>query len=445
LGGITPSFHQITGEAAGKDSLLKKPKIFYGYWILAACFLFLAIGVGCSQVSFSFFIKPLQAAMGWSRTEIMAALTIYILLMGINGPLAGSLVDRYGARKVIPVGALLVATGFVLLSQMNGLKQYYLGYAFIGIGSTGIGPVTLTSLMSHWFIKRRGTAIGIMSTGMGIGGIIFAPFVAIYLIPHLGWSHAYLVLAAILGGLIIPLSLLVIKSKPTELGLSPDGMATYEIANVAEASTSAAEGLSLKMAVATPAFWLLAGSVILNHTHMGVSQSVVPHLGDIGFPVGIAASAISTTSIMSTAGMFFFGWLCDKIPVKIAYIIGLVLIVMGILVLVNIEAGSPVWMVWLYAVVFGFGVSSWMTTMSILTSTTFGLASYGAIFGMLSLFQNMGGSIGPLLAGYLYDSMNTYYWAFIIIMAMVVLAMPLVLAVRRPLVVSKSRSAASQL
>jgi MFS family permease len=165
---------------------------------------------------------------------------------------------------------------------------------------------------------------------------------------------------------------------------------------------------------------------------MGVAQSVAPHLDDVGFPVAIAASAISTTAIMGTLGMFFFGWLCDKMPVKFVYIIGLVLMVMGILVLINIDAGSPVWMIWLYAVAFGLGSSSWMSTMSMLTSTTFGLASYGAIFGMLSFFQNIGGSSGSLLAGYLFDTMNTYYWAFIIIMVMIVLAMPLVLAVRRP-------------
>jgi MFS family permease len=411
---------------------LKKQKFFYGYRILAVCFLCLAIGVGCSQVSFGFFVKPLQATMGWNRTEIMTALTIYILLMGINGPLAGRLVDRYGARKIIPLGALLVATGFIILSQMNGLGLYYAGYALIGIGSTGIGPVTLTSVVSRWFVKRRGMAIGIMSMGMGIGGIIFAPLVAVFLIPNFDLSHSYLALGLILGGLIIPLSLLVIRSKPADLGVFPDGIEAKVTAKAAGNSAQIPQGLSVKMALATPVFWLLAASVVLNHTHMGISQSVAPYLDDVGFPVGIAASAISTTAVMSTIGMFFFGWLCDRIPVKFVYVIGLVLMTMGILALINIDADSPVWMIWLYAIVFGLGASSWMSTMSMLTSTTFGLASYGAIFGMLSLFQNIGGSAGSLLAGYLYDTMHTYHWAFIIIMTMIMLAMPIVLAVRRP-------------
>jgi MFS family permease len=411
---------------------LKKPKIFYGYWILAACFLFFILGVGSTQVSFSFFVKPLQAAMGWGRTEIMAAVTIYILLMGLNAPLAGRLVDRYGARKVIPVGAAFVTAGFIFLSRMTSLVHYYIGYILIGIGSTGIGPVVLTSVVSHWFVKRRGMAIGIMSMGMGAGGIIFAPFVAVFLIPNLDWNNAYLALGLLLGGLIIPISILVIRSRPADKGLLPDGMDSSESAETFEKSRAPDEGLSLKMALATPAFWLLAGSVVLNHSHIGISQSVVPHLGDIGFPTAIAASAISTTSVMSTIGMFFFGWLCDKLPAKFVYIFGLLLLVSGIFVMINLEANSPVWMVWLYAVLFGFGVSSWMTTMSMLTSTTFGLASYGSIFGMVSLFQNFGGSMGPLLAGYVYDSTNSYYWSFIIIMSFIFLAMPLALLVRRP-------------
>ena len=165
---------------------------------------------------------------------------------------------------------------------------------------------------------------------------------------------------------------------------------------------------------------------------MGILQSQVPHLSDIGFPVAIAASVISIGSTMSTAGMFFFGWLCDKIPAKFASVIGLGLMAGGILIFINIDARSPMWMIWLYAIILGFGIGSWLPTMSMLTSTSFGLAAYGAIFGTLSFFQSLGAAIGPLIAGYLYDSMNTYHWAFIVILAMMVLAMPLVLAVRRP-------------
>ncbi|OGO21875.1 MAG: hypothetical protein A2144_04785 [Chloroflexi bacterium RBG_16_50_9] len=411
---------------------MKKPRIFYGYWILAACFFITACGVGCSYLSFSFFVTPLQAAMGWSRGEIMAAFTIFLMCMGTSGTLAGRMVDRYGARKVIPVGAFVITIGLAVLSRMDSLWQYYIIYAVIGISSAAIGIVTLSCVVSHWFSKRRGMAIGIMSMGVGASGVIFAPLIAVILLPNLGWSHTYLALAAIFGAVAIPLSLFVIKNKPADLGLFPDGMEAHDTVSIAAASAAAAEGSSLKTALATPAFWLIASSVILTHAHAGISQSVVPHLGDLGFPAGIAASTISITSITSTSSMFFFGWLCDRIPVKFACVIGLGAMALGILILINVEPESPVWMVWLYAVIFGFGMGSWMPTMSMLTSTSFGLASYGAIFGMMTLFQNLGGAGGPLLAGYLFDVMNTYHWAFIIILGLVLLAVPLVMLVRRP-------------
>lgn len=390
------------------------------------------IGSGCSILSFSLFVTPLATDMGWSRAEIMAAFTILLACMSLMAPFTGRLIDRYGARKVISLGALLAIIGLVLLSQMNSLWHYYAGYVVIGIGVTGTSQVTTSCVISHWFVKRRGMAIGIVAMGMGVSGIVFAPLVGIYLIPNWGWSNAYLSLAVIVGGLIIPLSLFVIRTRPADLNLLPDGMESFETANMDEVRVTSSEGLSLKMALSTSAFWLIATSYLLNCTHMGMLQNQVPHLCDIGFPIGIAATTMSITASMSTAGTFFFGWLCDKISPKFASVVGLCLIALGILIFTRVEAGSPVWRVWLYAIILGSGLGSWMPTMSLLASSSFGLASYGAIFGMLSLFQGIGAAMSPLLVGYLYDCMDTYHWAFIIILAMVVLAIPFVLAVRRP-------------
>jgi MFS family permease len=411
---------------------LKKPRVFYGYWVLAACFIFCNVVTGCSSVVFSFFVTHLETDMGWSRAGIMVAFTVLLVCSSITAPFAGRLIERFGARVVISLGALLAGLGFVLLSQMHNLWQYYIGYAVVGIGLTGVGHVTSSYVVSQWFNKRRGLAIGIMSMGIGFGGIVYAPLIGAYVLPNFGWSNAYLVLGAIAGGLVIPLSLFVIRTKPADLGLFPDGIAASETATIAKATTSAAEGLSLKMALATPAFWLISASLFFNHNHVGIFQNQVPHLEDMGFTVSIIAPAISIGSLVTTSSMFFFGWLCDRMSAKFASVIGLCLIALGIILFMNIEAGSPVWFIWLYIIVLGLGVGSWMPTMSMLTSTTFGVASYGAIFGMMSVFQQLGAATGPLLAGYLYDAMHTYSLAFIIILAMVVLAMPLVLAVRRP-------------
>jgi MFS family permease len=390
------------------------------------------VSIGCGHVSSSLFVKPLETAMGWSRTELMAGFTVYLAFTAITAPLAGRMVDRYGARVVISLGALLAGIGLALLSQMNSLWHYYAGYAILGTGLSAVGQVSSSYVVSQWFSRRRGRAIGIMSMGIGFSGIVFPPLVGVYLIPHFGWSSTYLFLLMITVGLTVPLSLFVIRTRPAELGLFPDGMEAPESVITTDAKPLPSEGLSPKMALATPAFWLIAASVTLTHTHLGIVQNQIPHFDDIGFPVSIAASAFSITAALSAFGTFFFGWLCDRIPAKFASAIGLGLMALGISIFINVDAGSPTGLIWLYASVLGLGMGNWMPTMSMLTSTTFGLASYGAIFGTMSFFQNFGAATSPLVAGYLYDSMGTYHWAFIIILALIVLAIPLVLAVRRP-------------
>jgi MFS family permease len=418
--------------------LLKKPGAFHGYWILAACFVFCTVSSGSALAAFSFILKPLETDMGWNRTEMMAAFTVLLISMALTGPLVGWLAGRYGARGVISLGALLEAGGLVLLSQLQSLWQYYIGYAIVGVGVSAASQITTTFVVSQWFIRRRGLAIGIMSTGLCIPGIVYSFLVGVYLIPHFGWSTTYLVLAANVAVLIIPLALLIIRDKPSDMGLFPDGADGAPSLPVnkfpaAAASLSSSTGLSSKMALVTPAFWLMAAAFLLLSTHAAIGQTQTPYLDDMGFSVGIAAMSFSFSSAGSTFGMFFFGWLCDKIRVKFVTVIGLCILALGVVIFINIRTGSPVWMVWLYGIVFGFGAGCWLPTMSMLTSTTFGLSSYGAIFGMVSFFQSLGAGAGPFMAGAVYDATGTFRWAYILILVLVVLAIPIVLAIRRPL------------
>jgi len=144
------------------------------------------------------------------------------------------------------------------------------------------------------------------------------------------------------------------------------------------------------------------------------------------------ATALGTVGLMSAVGKFGFGWLCDRIPPKYACSIGLGLQAMGIITLMNVEPTSPEAMIWLYAIVIGLGAGSWLPTMSMLTSTSFGLASYGVIFGIVDLARSIGVATGPLMAGYLYDITSSYRWAFAIFLALNVIALPAILVLRRP-------------
>ena len=189
----------------------------------------------------------------------------------------------------------------------------------------------------------------------------------------------------------------------------------------------------LKMALATPAFWLIVICFLLNDfSHVGVIQSQVPYLDDIGFPVAMATTALGGVGLGSAIGKFGFGWLCDRIQPKYACAIGLVFQVVAIIVIMNVTSSSSLALIWLYTTTMGLGGGSWLPTSSMLTSTNFGLADYGSIFGLVTLSVMVGSATGPLMAGYMYDIMNTYQWAFIIFLVLYIISIPTILAVRRP-------------
>ena len=415
-----------------KPHITKKPKLFYGYWIVAATFFCAFIYSGVGFYAFSLFVKSLQSDFDWSRAGIMAALTILFLITGASSPFIGRVVDRYGARKVMAAGAFVVGLGFALLSLMNSLWHLYGGYIVIGVGMAAVGMVPSTTVISNWFEKRRGTAIGIMSAGIGAGGLVLAPLIGGYFIPNFGWRASYLVLAALVW-ILVPLILLVIRTKPADVGLHPDGDQDPESVTESEASPLATEGLNLKMALATFGFWLISVSFLAHgFSEVGILQSQVPFLEDIGFSSVLAAGALGFVGLWSTIGKFGFGWLCDQIPAKYACCIGLGVQLVGTIMLMSLRADSPQIIIWLYATVMGLGVGSWLPAMSIIVSTNFGLASYGAIFGMVAFIQSIGAATGPFTAGYIYDTTGSYHWAFIAFIISYLVAVLTILPVRRP-------------
>ena len=295
---------------------MKTSKIFYGYWVLVACYVINVISAGCGPISFSFFITSLEESLGWSRTEIMTAFTFFFVFTAISGPFAGRMVHRYGARKVISLGCLIACAGYILLSQTNSHWQFYFGYSLVGAGVASTGPVITTLVISNWFVRRRGSAIGILSMGPGTAGLLFTPIVIIYLLPTLGWSNTYLVFAAITGGLGIPLSALAIRTEPSDMREVPDGKANISISDIDAESVLKTGGITLKNALSTQAFWMVGLAIFFISTHMGVMQSQIPHLEDLGFGAGIVASTMSIVAVASALGPLLFGWLSDKIKIK---------------------------------------------------------------------------------------------------------------------------------
>ncbi len=416
----------------GNSGASKSHGIFYGNWILLAAFYFAFIALGCGFYAFSLFVVPIEADLGWDRGRIMVALTLSFLASGLTGPFVGRIVDRYGPQKVIATGGLVGVMGYILAGLVNEVWQFYGSFIINGVAMAGVGTVPTTAVISKWFKKRRGTAIGIMSAGVGAGGLVMSPLLGGYVIPIFGWRMGFFILAAFVAA-VIPLALLVVKAKPSDMGLYPDGDRNPSEASQAETGNPVLSGLPFRTAVSTPTFWLIVVSFFtFSIAEVGVLQSEVPYLQGIGFSAGMAAGVHGMIGLWSTIGKFFFGWLCDKIKPAYACAFGTALQIAGTVLLMNMGANSSSAYVWLYIFLFGVGVGNWLPTFSMLVSTNFGLLAYGTIFGMLGLSQSLGASIAPFLTGFMYNATGTYDLVFVVLALSYAVSIVSILFVSRP-------------
>ena len=250
------------------------------------------------------------------------------------------------------------------------------------------------------------------------------------IIPVFGWRMGYLCLS-ILAVTTIPTALLVIKKR--EIDTTTVQHETLSGTMGKDTPVDVPNDLSLPDALKTSAFWFIAGAILLSQFALvGTILSQVPHLQDIGFPVTTAATALGGIGLLSAFSKLFFGWVCDLIKSKYAFALGVFFMAMGTFLLMVIDPTTPLFIIWAYSMTMGFGGGSWLPVISMIVSTNFGLASYGAIFGAAILIQNLGASTGPLFAGYIYDMTKGYHWAFVPFMVLYAIAIPTVLAVRQP-------------
>ncbi|MFH0837934.1 MAG: MFS transporter, partial [Patescibacteria group bacterium] len=312
-------------------------KVFYGYWVLAVAFFGVFVFGGCGVGAFSLFVKPLQAGFDWGRGEIMFGFSIFYLLTGISAPFIGGLVDRYGVRGVVAIGSAVAGLGLASLYWLENIWHFYAAYTCIGVSMAAVAQVPSSTVVSNWFQKRRGTAIGIMSTGIGAGILVLGPFIGTFIMPDFGWRASYLALALITW-MQVPLALFVLRTKPAEMGLFPDGIKPHETREEDSKTGLTSGGLTLKMAFGTSAFWLIALTFFISgHSSLGVFHSQVPYLQDIGFPVAQAATAMTSYGLGSAVGKFIFGWLCDRIKAKYATGISFSLLAAGTIILMCVR------------------------------------------------------------------------------------------------------------
>lgn len=399
----------------------------YGWLIVIASAAAMVPYIGFFQ-SFGVFFQPMLQEFGWSQAALAGGFSLTSLSMGFASVFTGVLADKYGPRVVVAASGVLAGLGYLLFFQVHSLWQFYLIFLYLGAARSGVyNP--LFSTVSRWFIARKGLALGLVSTGAGLGRTLI-PLLAIFLISQLAWRKAFILLGW--GeAIILLLVALAIRKQPGDKGLLPYGQRTLTTTENAGLATPIKATMTLRAALASRAFWILCVAGLLSSFGF---QIVLIHLVNyatqpyIGFSPVVAASFLSALGMGSIAGRLGMGVVSDRIGRAPALAINFALMAAAVGWLMAAREGV---MFYGAASLFGFGFGGSMPLMPAMVGELFGLASMGAIFGVTQAANAIGMAMGPPLAGFIFDATGSYYIAFGLSASAFVAAMVLTLQLGR--------------
>jgi len=388
-------------------------KLFYGWRVAGASFLNLFAIVGVMYYSFPVFYKPLIDDFHWSRAQVTAGFAVSIIFIGpLFGISAGFLIDRFGPKRILLFGLLSAGAAFLGYGFMSALWMFYLLYFLQTAGYVTAGPIPNQVLISRWFDRWRGRAMGLAYIGAGVGGAI-APVLAQFLVARVGWRGAMHVISAGILLVLVPVSLRIIKNRPADLGLRPDG--APQEGGPSEAAQGEGRLLGLREVLRARNFWLIAlGSFLSVGAIGGVIQHFVLFLRDRSFAPGKAAGVMSFLLVSSILGRLVMGWLADRIPNKYVMFIAFSAVAAAVPVLFVPGLDR---LVYVFAFVFGFGMGADYMLIPLVTAECFGVRSLGKIMGLVITTDSLGQALAPVLVGRLYDLHRNYDLAFILVAA----------------------------
>ena len=408
-----------------------QPKAFYGWWIVFAGTLILSVSSGIGFYGHGVFLDPLRTLHGWPKATISSAITLYFLTSGTMGMIIGRQVDRYGPKGVLIIGSVVIGMGFVLLSRIHTVWQLYVVYFMMAIGFSCTSLVPVNTLITNWFIRKRGFAMSLTNTGLSAGGIVLVPLSS-YMISRWGLEVALPVLGAIYGVVVIPCAIFFIRQRPADLNQFPDG--EPPVASVSGGSGSSFDYAAQmqiwtrSQAIHTVAFWSIVIAFLL--TLAGQIAFLVHQVSFLSPYLGVsgAATAVSVTAAASIVGRLFLGTFVDRCDKR--YVIMVCFLVQGV-AMMTLAHYNHVIILYLGTFAFGLTMGSIIMMQSLIIGECFGLLSFATVSGLAGLFTMSGAAFGPTIAGLIYDAAGSYRIAFTIFAAMSIVAI-LVIFFARP-------------
>jgi MFS family permease len=402
----------------------KRHSIFYGWWIVGAVFLISTYIAGVIIYGFTAVFEPIAREFDWSYAQVSFAASIRGMESSLLAPVIGLLFDRFGPRRLLFTGGIIIGLGLLLLSRVNSLATFYCVFVLIAVGiSTGTGVVPLAAV-GNWFRKRLTLVTGIAACGAAFGGLL-VPLVT-RITDTFEWRMAMVILGFSAFVVILPLSLLV-RHKPEQYGYLPDGEMSMEPEPVVDEGLTSAPGIEVdigvKQAVKSSAFWHLALGLMC---HMfGVTAVIVhvmPYLSTIGIARSTSSLVASGLSLTSILGRFSFGWFGDRYDKRRVTALGYGLLCLSTLLFGFVDAVGA-WLLVPFLILFGVGFGGPVPVLPAMLREYFGRARLGTIFGLASGVGAIGLAVGAPLAGWIYDSLGSYQVAWFAFTGVVVVGM----------------------
>ena len=414
---------------------INKANFFYG-WIIVIASFFVLIICGGVFYSFGIFFEPLEVEFGWSRASISSVNTFLLLAMAVSTYTMGRLTVKYGPRRPLIAGALIMGIGLCLCSQAQSLWQLRAFYILVGLGS-GATWVIPTATVQRWFMKRRALVLGIVVSGVGLGALVFAPLID-HVIFLYGWRTTYILLGSVSWAVLTAASVVMVMS-PEKKGLKPYGAEelalktelTPGINKTTDSSKVWTTQLwSTKEAIRSKSLWglVILYALTLIPIYM-ISTHIVRFALDAGISGAIAASALGLIGGMSIAGRLVMGGAADKIGWKTALAICCFFCGAAAIWLTEV---NNLWMLYLFVVIYGFFYGGKVPQIPGLVGFFFGTSSLAEITGIIHALSVLVGAAGPLIAGYIFDKTGSYTIAFSLAAASFIAAGILALVLKPP-------------
>ncbi len=390
------------------SSAQRARRLYYGWVIVAVISMIGVVQAGQFNTTVGVFVKPVTEEFGWSRSMFIGAISLGTLTGGLLAPLSGLLLDRLGGRWVISLGLLLLGGSLILLSFVNNVWQFYIAMIVGRAGLQGATTLSLGVVVSKWFVRKRGRAMAVAEVGQRAGsGLV--PLFAQAIVSTAGWRTAAWstgVLTWVLG--LLP-ALLFLRRQPEDLGLNPDGDSDAEVADVSDMAMEHRyedSGITLRDALRTSTFWLLAVAVASMFIVMsGVSLNLIPYLSDQGLSDGAAVSVLTVYAVLAGFSAIGAGLLAEHVQVTRLLQAAYVTLALATLLLVIVDS-TPLGVLYGAAAGLAFGTIS--TSFQLVLPAFFGRRYLGSIRGFMQTLNMVAVAAGPFLMAAVFDATGRY-------------------------------------